>query len=284
MMLTKKILSFVLILIGVALLIFQLHFLQGAPLLSITVASSFIILIGLFSIVFPSFLYFFPFFLLGLYLQLTPLIFWYPSWPPYLMDTLVGIVITYLSFHFLHLPPLSKHIAPKGWRLTPSSWLCRIPASLIAWTCFFLSSYLALFELGYISTAWDPVFGDGTYKVLTSSISKSFPVPDAGLGAISYALEAILALYGRQDRWKTVPWAVLSFGVLALPVGIVSIILIFLQPLAVHAWCFLCLVIALLNGIVAILSASEVYITLVYLKRIHAKGGSVLKALFEGFT
>ena len=37
------------------------------------------------------------------------------------------------------------------------------------------------------------------------------------------------------------PWAVLLFCVLVVPVGVVSIVLVVLQPLAVGAWCGLCL-------------------------------------------
>jgi len=52
---------------------------------------------------------------------------------------------------------------------------------------FFLSRYMAAFQLGHISYPWDPFFGESTRRVLTSDISKAFPVSDAGLGALSCA-------------------------------------------------------------------------------------------------
>jgi hypothetical protein len=49
---------------------------------------------------------------------------------------------------------------------------------------------------------------------------------------------------GGRNRWRTMPWMVLMFGVLVVPLGVVSIVLVILQPLAVGAWCTLCLVTA----------------------------------------
>ena len=40
------------------------------------------------------------------------------------------------------------------------------------------------------------------------------------------------------------PWMVAMFGVLVVPLGVVSIVLVILQPVAVGAWCTLCLVTA----------------------------------------
>ena len=49
---------------------------------------------------------------------------------------------------------------------------------------------------------------------------------------------------GGRSRWRTMPWMVVMFGVLVVPLGIVSIVLVMLQPIAVGAWCALCLVTA----------------------------------------
>src|ERR687897_3053011 len=49
---------------------------------------------------------------------------------------------------------------------------------------------------------------------------------------------------GGRNRWRTMPWMVLMFGVLVVPLGVVSIVLIILQPVAVGAWCTLCLITA----------------------------------------
>src|SRR5581483_12523041 len=119
------------------------------------------------------------------------------------------------------------------------------PIIALAIISFFASRYLASFQLGHISGVWDPVFGDGTRRVLTSEVSRAWPISDAGLGSISYLLEALMGFMGGQDRWRTMPWMVTFFGILVVPLGTVSIVLIILQPLAVGAWCSLCLLAAI---------------------------------------
>jgi hypothetical protein len=57
-------------------------------------------------------------------------------------------------------------------------------------------------------------------------------------------LEALSGLMGGRNRWRTMPWMVLMFGVLVVPLGGVSIVLVILQPVAVGAWCTLCLITA----------------------------------------
>lgn len=43
---------------------------------------------------------------------------------------------------------------------------------------------------------WDPFFGDGTRRVLDSDVSRAWTISDAGLGAVSYMLEALSGLMG----------------------------------------------------------------------------------------
>jgi uncharacterized membrane protein len=133
---------------------------------------------------------------------------------------------------------------PPGWSYNPSDWIQRGPIIAMAFIGFFLSRYLAAYQLGHIPYPWDPFFGDGTRRVLDSEVSKAWPISDAGLGAVSYMLEALSGLMGGRNRWRTMPWMVLMFGVLVVPLGVVSIVLVILQPVAVGAWCTLCLVTA----------------------------------------
>ena len=49
-----------------------------------------------------------------------------------------------------------------------------------------IATWLSLFQLGVISTIWEPFFGDGSRTILNSSISHVLPVPDAALGAFGY--------------------------------------------------------------------------------------------------
>jgi len=59
---------------------------------------------------------------------------------------------------------------------------------------------MGAFQLGYISTVWDPFFGEGTRRVLTSQVSHSFPVSDATLGAFSYILDVLFGYAGGTHR------------------------------------------------------------------------------------
>jgi hypothetical protein len=120
----------------------------------------------------------------------------------------------------------------------------RGPIIAMAFVGFFISRYLAGYQLGHISYPWDPFFGEGTRRVLDSEVSRAFPISDAGLGAVSYMLEALSGFMGGRSRWRTMPWMVAMFGVLVVPLGVVSIVLVMLQPVAVGAWCTLCLVTA----------------------------------------
>jgi hypothetical protein len=43
---------------------------------------------------------------------------------------------------------------------------------------------------------WEPFFGEGSRVILTSSVSRLLPVPDAALGAFGYLLDAV----GRPHR------------------------------------------------------------------------------------
>ena len=72
---------------------------------------------------------------------------------------------------------------------------------------------------------------------LTSDVSRSFPIPDAGLGAVAYMVEFLMGFIGDKRRWRTMPWMVTFFGILVVPLGVVSVTLIILQPLAVGARC-----------------------------------------------
>jgi len=104
-----------------------------------------------------------------------------------------------------------------------------------------ISGYLALYELNVTQTVWDPLFGDGSRQVLTSSVSKALPVPDAVLGFLTYAVEAVLAFaiglgYARASG---AAGALLCLVVLGLTGA--AIVLIGVQLFVVHALCTLCL-------------------------------------------
>lgn len=220
---------------------------------------------------------------IGIWLEFAPLVFWAPAAGAYINNTLVGTLVILLSVVLFPIPgqiPDTEPTIPPGWSYNPSSWPQRIPIAFFAFVCWMISRYLAAYQLGYIETVWDPFFNPGTTGVLESSVSKLFPVSDAGLGAFAYTLEFLSTCQGGKARWRTSPWGVLLFGILVIPVSLVSVILIILQPLAVGTWCTLCLVTAICMLLPIPLAVDEVIATLQYLKR--ARKGSRLSLLFQG--
>jgi len=99
----------------------------------------------------------------------------------------------------------------------------------------------ALRPTGVYGVAHLPEFGEGTRKVLTSEVSHMWPISDAGLGALAYTIEFLMAWMGGKTRWRTMPWMVTFFFILVVPLGLTHIILVILQPVAVGQWCTLCL-------------------------------------------
>lgn len=221
--------------------------------------------------------------LIGIWLQFAPLIFWEAQSVAYLDATFVGSCIIVLSIVLYHWPgTLADHEAkiPPGWSYNPSAWPQRFVIAFLVLICWFIARYLAAYQLGYIQNVWDPFFIPGTESVLTSSVSKMFPVSDAGLGALAYTIEFFSVCIGGKNRWHTAPWIVFVFGILVIPVGLVSSILIILQPLSVGTWCSLCLITALSMLIQMPFAMGEVAASIQFLR--HSKEHSFFVRLFKG--
>lgn len=226
----------------------------------------------------------------GIWLLFAPLVFWTPDAAAYANDTLMGIFIIAFAVLVPGMPGMDMSVmmtgpdVPPGWSYNPSTWLQRAPVILLASTGFFASRYMASYQLGHIPYPWDPFFGDGTRRVLESDVSKMFPVADAGLGAVAYIVEILMGFMGDRARWRTMPWMVMFFGILVVPLGVVSIVLIILQPLAVGAWCSLCLFagMAMLPMIPATLD--EVVAMLQFMKQSRRKGKPLWRTFWLGGT
>jgi hypothetical protein len=219
--------------------------------------------------------------IIGLWLGFAPLAFWAPEAGCYLNNTIVGMLCLTLFVLSPAIPgqlPEIGHSVPPGWTYNPSSWPQRLPIAFFAFLGWMLSRYMGAYQLGYIDAAWDPFFEDGTLKVITSSISKKFPVPDAALGSFAYSLE-FLSTFGGERRWRTTPWIVVVFGFLAVPLSITSVILIILQPIMLGAWCTLCLITAFCMLVTIPLSIDEIDAVIQYLK---SKEKPFWKLLFQG--
>jgi nucleoside-diphosphate-sugar epimerase/uncharacterized membrane protein len=232
----------------------------------------------------------------GAWLLLAPLLFWAPSAAAYLNGTLVGMLVIGFSLAVRPMPGISPlatqagPLAPPGWDNNPSSWFQRLPVIALAFLGFFLSRHMAAYQLGHIDAAWDPIFTgtrpglSGTEDVITSDVSEAFPIPDAGMGAIVYALEILLGMMGAAHRWRTMPWVVAAFGVLIVPLGIVSVLFIIIQPIIIGTWCLPCLLAAGAMLLQAAYAANEFVATGQFLWRRRKRGRPLLKIFLVGDT
>jgi len=224
----------------------------------------------------------------GSWLLLQPLVFWAGA-AEYTTDTMIGALWIACSILIPEMPGMMMVMkpgpqVPPGWSYNPSSWLQRAPIIALALIGFFLSRHLAAFQLGHIEKVWEPFFGEGTRRVLTSDVSRAWPISDAGLGAMSYLLEALMGFMGGQDRWRTMPWMVTFFGILVIPLGTVSIVLVIMQPVVVGAWCTLCLLTAALMLFMIPLTLDEVWAMGEFLLRSKRNGKPFWRTFFLGDT
>lgn len=212
------------------------------------------------------------FFGLGAYLQVAPVLLWAPQAVQFLNMSAVGFLTAAIGGLIPFAEADALHNAPSrplGWSYNPSAWSQRLLVFVCCVICLAASSYLAAFQLGYIQHIWDPIFGDeGSLRVITSKLSQSFPVSDAGMGAALYAIEALCVWKGGASRWYTNPAFVLFFGLLVIPVGSVSILLIISQPLVVGHWCFWCLLTAAAMLCMIALAIDEVVAAIQFLMRV----------------
>ncbi len=234
--------------------------------------------------------------LVGLWLLVAPLLFWAPTSAAYLNGTLLGAAAIGLAAASRPPPGVSPIAAltgptvPPGWTASPSSWLQRLPIIVLAFVGLFCSMYMTAYQLGHVDRIWDPFFPggpnapNGTAAVITSDISRAFPVPDAGLGAVVYTLEILLGIVGSRERWRTMPWVVASFGFLIVPLGIVSIVFIVIQPILIGTWCALCLIAAAAMLLQIAYSANELVATGQFLARRRRAGRPWLRIFFTGDT
>jgi nucleoside-diphosphate-sugar epimerase/uncharacterized membrane protein len=189
---------------------------------------------------------------LGVWLLAAPLLFWTPSAAVYANDTLIGALVIAFTLLVPMMPGMSMEgmmdetDVPPGWTYSPSTYLQRMPIIALGCIGFVLSRILTAYQLGHVDHVWEPFFaGDaarnGTEYIITSTVSKAWPVPDGGLGAMSYMAEILMGVMGGRSRWRTMPWMVLLFGIVVVPLGVVSIYFIIIQPIVIGTYCTICL-------------------------------------------
>ena len=193
---------------------------------------------------------------LAVWLLAAPLAFWTPSAAVYATDTLIGALVVALTILVPMMPGMAMEgmmddtDVPPGWTYSPSTYLQRLPIIVLGAVGFVLARILTAYQLGHVDGVWEPFFaGDatrnGTEFIITSDVSEAWPVADGGVGAMSYMAEILMGAMGGRSRWRTMPWMVTMFGIVVVPLGVVSIYFIIIQPIAIGTYCTICLMAAL---------------------------------------
>ncbi|KKN97510.1 hypothetical protein LCGC14_0156290 [marine sediment metagenome] len=227
---------------------------------------------------------------MGLWLMFAPLVFWTPSPASYGNALLIGGLVITFSVLVPMMPGMSmagmmqKASVPPGWDYNPSTWLQRLPIAILAVLGIVLARYLAAYQLGHTDSAWDPFFDapNGTETIITSEMSRAWPVSDAGIGVMAYMVELLMAVMGDARRWRTMPWMVAAFGVVVVPLGAVSIFFIIAQPIFIGTWCTLCLLQALAMLIMMPYALDELVAMGQFLKNANRRGKPFWRTFFTG--
>lgn len=227
-----------------------------------------------------------------------PFLFWTSNPAAFLSDTLVGAFAFGLAVGTRPEPGPSMVAAmtgpdiPPGWSYNPSGWAQRLPIILFALIGLLVARYLSAYQLGQVSGVWDPFFPglpgepgkNGTEAVITSAVSKAFPIPDAALGGYTYALEIVTGIVGSRARWRTMPWLVLLFGLMIAPLGVVSIFFVIIQPIIIGTWATLTLIGAAAMLIQIPYSLDELLATIQFMRRRAKAGRPWLRVFLFGDT
>jgi nucleoside-diphosphate-sugar epimerase len=232
----------------------------------------------------------------GALLLAIPFLFWTGNPAAFLSDTLVGMLV--FSFAVGALPEPGPSISatmdrttiPAGWSYNPSSWTQRLPIIVLALIGLIVARYLTAYQLGQVDGVWEPFFPgladdpskNGTEAVITSAVSEAFPIPDAALGGYTYALEIVTGIVGSRARWRTMPWLVFLFGLMIVPLSIVSISFVIIQPIVIGTWATLTLVAAAAMLIQVPYAVDELVATLQFVHRRAKTGQSWLRVFLFG--
>ena len=231
----------------------------------------------------------------GLWLLFAPLLFWSPSAAQILNNTIVGALVIAFAVLVPMMPGMSRagmmdpKVIPPGWTYCPSTGAQRLPIALLGLIGLLIARVLTAYQLGHIDGVFEPFFAgsvtdprNGTEEIITSDVSKAWPVPDAGLGALSYMLEILMAVMGTRARWRTMPWMVTFFGILVIPLGVVSIYFIIIQPIVIGTWSTPALVAGLAMLIMIPFALDEIIAMGQFLYWAHCRGKPLVRTFFKG--
>lgn len=233
----------------------------------------------------------------GLWLLFAPLVFWTTNGASYLNDTLVGTLIIGFALALPPEPGPSPVAAttgpdiPPGWTYNPSSWTQRLPIIALALVGLYVSRYLAGYQLEQLGGVWEPFFAgssadpkNGTEEIITSAVAEAWPISDAGLGAITYLLEILTGVIGLRARWRTMPWLVILFGLLIVPLSVTSISFVIIQPIVIGTWGTLTLIGAAAMLLQIPFAVDELIASVQFVRRRAKAGRNWLAVLFTGDT
>ena len=231
----------------------------------------------------------------GLWLFFAPLIFWAPSPAVYLNDMIVGAFVIAFSILVPMMPGMSMagmmdpKVIPPGWTYCPSTAAQRFPIAAMGLMGLLISRHLTAYQFGHIDYAWEPFFmgsaadpRNGTEEIITSYVSEAWPVPDAGLGAVAYLLEILMAVMGTRDRWRTMPWMVSFLAILVVPLGVTSIYFIIIQPVLLGTWSTLALAAAVAMLVMIPFMLDEVIAMFQFLIWAKRQGKPLIRTFFKG--
>jgi hypothetical protein len=184
---------------------------------------------------------------------------------------------------------MDRRSIPPGWTYSPSTDAQRFPIVAMGLVGFLIARMLTSYQLGHIDSAWEPFFAgsasdprNGTEEIITSDVSQAWPIPDAGLGAVSYMFEILMAVMGTRTRWRTMPWMVTFFGILVVPLGVISIYFIIIQPLLIGTWSTPALIAALAMLIMIPFALDELIAMGQYLRWSKRDGKPLIRTFFKG--
>jgi nucleoside-diphosphate-sugar epimerase len=234
---------------------------------------------------------------LGALLMAAPFVFATDNAAAYLADTLIGGLIFGLAACVkpdIGPSPLARLTGPDvppDWTYNPSAWTQRLPIVALALVGLYVSRYLAAYQLDQVPGVWEPFFAgslddprNGTEEIITSSVSRAWPVSDAAVGAYTYMLEILTGVVGSTRRWRTMPWLVVLFGLMIAPLGIVSILFVIIQPIVIGTWSTLALLAAVAVLVQIPYSLDELLASLQFVRRRMRAGQSGLRVFLFGDT
>ena len=235
--------------------------------------------------------------LTGVWLLFAPLIFWTTNAAAYLNDTLIGTLVIAFA---VALPPepgpsplaaSSGPDVPPGWSYNPSAWTQRLQIVALALVGLYVSRFLAAYQLGLVEDVWEPFFlgnpadpQNGMEEIITSHVAEAWPISDGGLGAITYILEILTGVIGLKARWRTMPWLVILFGLMIVPLSITSITFVVIQPIVLGTWGTLALIGAAAMLLQIPYAIDELLASLQFLRRRARAGKNWLLVFFVGDT